>query len=298
MCTSMRFILLIALFAAVPSRAERIVVPVSVIASGANGSLWTTEIRVTNATASDLSFHTVDFVSLPPAESNSFYWRFQPATYTVPAGTIRAFGAYELILPALTDGGCHDLGCTVSAFSPYYGAYEIDLDNGLTLEAAMLTGSAPPPTGFPVLYQCRSWEGGYVPQQGSLACDEGAGPLVRASRTYSPPSAPVNLTWLHTHATRRTNVTFYNPDPVSATVTLTVTSADGLSTVSSPVTVPAHSPVQINDIFSSPPFDAIRAHNGTTTAAARATIVSTTRLYAIGWVISNQNNTVTISEPR
>jgi len=47
-----------------------------------------------------------------------------------------------------------------------------------------------------------------------------------------------------------------------------------------------------------PPFDAVRSHNGTATAAASATIVSSTRLYAIGWVISNQNNTVTISQPR
>jgi hypothetical protein len=292
----MRFTTRLAVFVlfltAPAARSEHVLVPVSIFSAGASGSLWSTEIRVTNSSADDLSFRTVDLLANGEI---SYHYSFRPASYAVPAGTIRSFGAYEL----LTGARCTDLGCVLGVGGPaLFGTYELDVDAGLTVEAAVLTGVAPAPTGFPVLAGCKSWQGGYSAGDGPRDCNEGAGPLLRASRTYFSEGTRVSLTWLHTHPTRRTNVTFYNPDPVPATVTLTVTSADGLSTVSSPVTVPAHSPLQVNDIFSSSPFDAIRVHNGTTTAAARATIVSTTRLYAIGWVISNQNNTVTISEPR
>ena len=52
--------------------------------------------------------------------------------------------------------------------------------------------------------------------------------------------AQIFLPWLHTQPTRRTNVTFYNPDTVAATVALTIASGDGFS-VQANVSVPAHS---------------------------------------------------------
>jgi hypothetical protein len=280
--------------ASAAARAERVVVPVAIYARGANQSLWSTEIRVTNPTDAALAIHTVDY--LDGAQDWLPLLQFRPGDYIIPAGQVVSFGAYDLLFP--TAAQCSSELCSVEAPRPYFGAYEIDMDGGLVLETAILTGTAPSPVGSFVRQSCSAWEGGYLSGDGVGSCVGGAGPLLRASRTYYAPSTPITLTWLHTHPTRRSNVTFYNPDPVSATVTLTVSSADGLSTVSSPVTIPAHAPMQVNDIFASPPFDAIRVHNGTTSAAARATIVSTTRLYAIGWVISNQNNTVTISEPR
>jgi len=39
-------------------------------------------------------------------------------------------------------------------------------------------------------------------------------------------------------------------------------------------------------------------HNGEASAAADATLSSSTRLYAIGWIIASQNNTVAVSQPR
>ena len=285
---------LILFLTSLPVTAEHVVVPVAIYTRGANQSLWTSEVRVTNPTAAPLAFHTVDY--LDGAQDWQPILHFQPGDYLVPPGQVVSFGAYGLLGPIAAQ--CSQEICSVEVPRPYFGAYEIDLDSGLVLESAILTGTAPPPVGSFVRQPCAVWEGGYLSGDGVGSCVEGAGPLLRASRTYYPAGAQINLTWLHTHPTRRTNVTFYNPDPVSAVVTLTVTSADGASTASSSVTVPAHAPLQVNDIFSTPPFDVIRAHNGDTTAAARATIVSTTRLYAIGWVISNQNNTVTISEPR
>lgn len=285
---------LLLLLISLPAKAEHVVVPVAIYTRGANQSLWTSEIRVANPTAAPLVFHTVDY--LDGAQDWQPLLHFQPADYAIPPGQVVSFGAYDLLGPVAAQ--CSQETCSVEAPRPYFGAYEIELDSGLVLEMAILTGAAPPPVGSFVRQSCGTWEGGYLSGDGVGSCVEGAGPLLRASRTYYPPSAPIALTWLHTHPTRRTNVTLYNPDPLAATVTLTVTSADGLSTASSTITVPAHAPLQVNDIFSTPPLDAVRAHNGSTTAAARATIVSTTRLYAIGWVISNQNNTVTISEPR
>ncbi len=292
MLKSMRFAPLLLLLGTMPAMAERVVVPVAIYTAGANQSLWTTEIRATNHTTIDLAIHTIDYVDA----ADNLLLRFASGDYAVPAGQTRAFGAYNLLSPALAQ--CTGISCRVSVAWHYFGAYEIEVDAGISLDAAILTGSAPQSTYLPSFQPCSSWQGGYVSDDGYGSCVEGAGPLLRGSRGYFPPTTPVSLTWLHTNPTRRTNISLYNPDPVASDVTVTVTSADGTSSANVAIGLPAHSVTQLNDIFSSPPFDTIRAHNGTTTAAARATIVSTTRLYAIGWVISNQNNTVTISEPR
>lgn len=88
--------------------------------------------------------------------------------------------------------------------------------------------------------------------------------------------------------------------PVASDVTVSLFPADGSSPVVSRLTVPARTVTQINDIFAPAFFGAaVRTRNDALkAAAARATIVSTTRLYSLAYVISNQNNTVTISLPR
>ena len=129
------------------------------------------------------------------------------------------------------------------------------------------------------------------------AINDGAGPIFEGTATFYAPGAQIFLMWLHTQPSRRTNLTFYNPDTVDAAVALTIASGDGFSSQTN-VSVPAHSVRQLNDVFSSPPFDVIRTHNGDASATATATISSTTRLYSIGWVISNANNTVSIAVPR
>jgi hypothetical protein len=94
------------------------------------------------------------------------------------------------------------------------------------------------------------------------------------------------------------NLSLINPDAVAADVTVSLFPADGASPVVTRLTVPARTVFQINDIFSTY-FGAVRARNDALkAAAARATIVSTTRLYPLAYVISNQNNTVSLSLPR
>jgi hypothetical protein len=274
------------------ARADRVVLPVAIFAPGANQSLWATEIRATNRTSGDLMLHVVDFVGVSRPQLP-----FAPGDYIVPAGQTRSFGAYNLLSPSLAQCGVQ---CDV-AFGQYsyFGAFVVDLDAGVTMGAAILAGSGVVFSGgVDYFVVCNAWEGGYLTADGPKACVQGAGPLLENTGDFRPPSAPITLSWLHTQPSRRTNVSFYNPDPVTASVTLTVTAADGVTSANRSITVPAHAVMQLNDIFATPPFDVIRSHNGTATAAASATIISSTRLYAIGWVISNQNNTVTISPPR
>jgi hypothetical protein len=252
------------------AHAERVVLPVAIFAAGANQSLWATEIRATNRTSGDLMLHVVDFVGVSAILS------FAPGDHVVPAGQTRSFGAYNLVSPALS--GCSDLACGVGVGNNAFGAFVIDLDPGVSMEAAILTGSGAVFSVIDSAAACKAWEGGYLTFSGPDTCVQGAGPLLENTGDFRPPTTPIVLSWLHTQPSRRTNVTFYNPDPEPASVTLTVTSADGVSSENRSITVPAHSVSQLNDIFSSPPFDAVRSHNGTATAAASASIVSTTRL--------------------
>jgi hypothetical protein len=289
---SLRYLILGAvLLPAFAVHAERIVLPVAIFVRGANQSLWATEIRATNHTGGDLMLHVVDFVGL-----SSVLLPFAPGDYVVPAGQTRSFGAYNLFSPALAQ--CFRFECIAEFRLPGFGVFVVDLDAGVTMEAAVLAGSGVVFSVVDYSVVCNAWEGGNYTDLGPGACVQGAGPLLENTGDFRPPTTPIALSWLHTQPSRRTNVTFYNPDPVTASVTLTVTSADGMSSANRSINVPAHSVMQLNDIFAAPPFDTVRSHNGTPTAAASASIVSSTRLYTIGWVISNQNNTVTISQPR
>lgn len=184
----------------------------------------------------------------------------------------------------------------------YFGALVLDADPALAVEAAILAGSWSESWGGPAncsFSKCESWRGGYEHLWANeVVCNNGAGPLMEGSGHFYASGSEIFLPWLHTQPSRRTNLSFYNPDPIDAVVAVTISSASSSDSVRVNVAVPAHSVAQLNDVFSSPPFDVIRAHNGTASAAATASIHSTTRLYAIGWVISNENNTVSIAVPR
>ncbi len=279
------------------ARADQIVLPVAVYAYGANYSLWGSEVRVTNPTAGALSFRVVDFVGIL-----SLGLPFNPATFTVAGGATGSWGAYELLSPPRAI--CADFGAGgIFLEVPYFGALVVEADAGLSAQSAILTGVRNPNAGGPSdtcsYSKCPSWQGGYEHLLANADwCNQGAGPIMDGTGRFYSPGAGIFLSWLHTHPSRRTNVTFYNPDPSAATVTITVKPADGSAGATATVPVPAHSAYQLNDIFSSPPFDAVRTENGDANVAATATIASTTRLYAIGWVISNENNTVSISVPK
>src|SRR5271169_4216899 len=132
-------------------QAERVVLPVAIYAPGANNALWATEIRATNHTGGDLMLHVMDFVGVLGSNLS-----FAPGDYVVPAGQVRSFGAYNLLSPTLDQ--C-DLACRVAiGFYTYFGVFVLDLDAGVSLEAAILAGVAPPPTGFPVYGPCSVWE--------------------------------------------------------------------------------------------------------------------------------------------
>lgn len=284
----------VVLFATVSTRAAgaTVVVPVAAFALGANGAMWATEMRVTNLSGQPKTFRVVDWVgrtaNLP----------FQAQEFQVLPGATQSYGGWALISPWV--------GIVVDYPSGvYFGAVVIDVDAELRVQTAVLSGVAfiPGIGHIEGYHRCLPFEGGleayaYLSAPPGI-CDDGAGPLIDGTGDFFVPGATIFLPWLHTDSMRRTNVTFYNPDLVPATVTVSITAADGTAPVTTTVSVPAHDVLQINDIFSSPPFDAVRAHNlPQKTAAARATIQSTTRLFAVGWVISNQNNTVTISLPR
>src|SRR3974377_2513780 len=106
-----------------------------------------------------------------------------------------------------------------------------------------------------------------------------AASFAAATRAPSKRRAGTGAEWL----------AFDPADSEPAAVTWAVTSADGFSSANLSIIVPAHAVAQVNDIFAAPPFDVIRTHNGTATAAA--SVVSSTRLYAIGWGVHKQKKT-------
>ena len=270
----------------------------AIYARGANLALWASEVRVTNRTSTTRTFRVVDFVGVLSSVPISVSL-FSPGTFSVPPGT-SSWGAYDLLSPPPSTCGGPG-GEAIGLGEAYFGAFVLDADPALIVEAAVL-GRSYSPGGGPGIncpqHKCETWQGGYAYVGfNDDWCNQGAGPLFEGTAKFYVAGAQIFLSWLHTQPSRRTNVTFYNPDTVAATVTLTIASGDGFS-VQTNVSVPAHFVWQLNDVFSSPPFDAVRTHNGGASATATATIVSTTRLYAIGWVISNLNNTVSIAVPR
>jgi len=281
--------LLLLLATSLGAAADQIVVPVAIYAPGPGLTNWSTEIRATNSSDSPLSFDVVDFTGVAPG------FPFSPSTVQVLPHQTVSLGAWSLLS---AKPGCHGLGLGEA----YFGAFTIEKDAPLLIQASVLAGVFSQAPGGPANCSsetCPSWQGGfphYPPN--SAYCNDGAGPIFDNDRDFFAAGTPITLPWLHTQDTRRTNITFYNPDPVEAAVSLTITPADGTSGVTQSITVPAHGVLQINNVFSAPPFDAVRAHNASTTAAASARISSTTRLYAIAWIIANLNSTVSVSQPR
>ncbi len=91
----------------------------------------------------------------------------------------------------------------------------------------------------------------------------------------------------------------FNADATPSHVTVIVATGDGGTVHSQTYEVPARGLLQLNDIFTKAPWTAIRVANGHfQTAAASATVVADTQLYAVAYVISSYNNSLTISLPR
>lgn len=262
---------------------------------GANSSVWASEVRVTNLSPAPRTFRIVDWIGAPG---------WTPSEYTVPPGVTTSISGWAIY------AGSHAHDNTLDSRSAF-GAAVAEVDEGLFVQTAVLTGN--PRGEFGTLgdtARCSEWTGGWLYEVGGVfqpdgtvtgedGCNEGAGPVIDDTANFFPAGTPILLPWLHTDSKRRVNLSLINPDAVAADVTVSLFPADGSSPVVSRFTVPARTVSQINDIFAPASFGAVRTRNDALkAAAARATIVSTTRLYPLAYVISNQNNTVTISLPR
>jgi hypothetical protein len=286
---------LLAFLAADAHGAEVLLPALAAHVEGANSAVWASEVRVTNLSSAPRTFRIVDWIGTPG---------WIPSEYSIPPGATTSISGWAIY------AGSRANESSLRLPNPF-GAAVADVEEGLVVQTAVLTGN---PRGvFGTLgdtARCSEWTGGWDYEVGGIfnpdgtvtgedGCNEGAGPVIDNGSNFFPAGTSILLPWLHTDPKRRVNLSLINPDAVAADVTVSLFPADGSSPVVSRLTVPARTVSQINDIFSPALFGAVRARNDALkAAAARATIVSTTRLYPLAYVISNQNNTVTISLPR
>lgn len=269
--------------------AAQVLLPnVTALAYGPSQSVWATEVRVTNLTSEFKRFSVVDWIGSPG-------WR--PKTWQVAPGQSLSISGYDIFRDATLSGPSDPLPL------PIFGAAIADAEPGLLIQIAILTGIGPT-GGVGEFVFCEPWNGGYIGEGGFFGpcgevgpCNDGAGPVLDATDFFVP-DARLLLPWLNTDASRRTNVAFINPDSRPSTVVLSVFPADGQSPAAFTLQVPPHSIHQLNDVFANA-WSSIRARNEANRAtAARVVVTSDTRLYALSYVISNLNNTVSLGSPR
>lgn len=256
-----------------PSTGDEVLIPgVAGRVPGASGALWSSELRVTNTTREAKTFSTTDWIGTPGWTSK--HW-------SIPAGQTVSISGIELF------GDPRSLADHASLF----GAVIASVDSGLLLQTAILAGVYR--RGGDAIVFCPSWAGGYLAPENT--CNFGSGPIIDATRFF-PVGTDILLPWLSTDLDRRTNLSLINPDPTMATVTVQVTTADGTRVITDTLTVDPHSVIQLNDVFGTC-WASAREHNANQATAARLLIQSSTRLYALAWVISEDNNTVGVSTP-
>ena len=263
---------------------------------GANSAIWASEVRVTNFSSAPRTIRIVDWIGSPG---------WIPSAYAIPPEATTSISGWAIYAGSRANEN------SLRSRNPF-GAAVADVEDGLSVQTAILTGN---PRGVygPTLgdsARCSEWTGGWLYDVGGVfypdgtvtgddGCNEGAGPVIDNDSGFFSPGTTILLPWLHTDSKRRVNLSLINPDAVAATVTLSLFPADGSSPVISTFTVGARTVFQPSDIFAPRYFGSVRTRNeALKAAAARATIVSTTRLYPLAYVISNQNNTVSLSLPR
>ena len=237
-----------------------------------NDASWLTEVRITNRTDSPKQFSIRDWIGTPG-------WK--AATYVVAPHSTTSLGGSNVFGSFVSTGAVGLAICTADA--------------ELLVQSAVLSGTW---ILGGVQDTCPSYDGG----GGSVPCWgwSGAGPIVDGL-VFSSPGQETYVPWLHTEQARRTNLVLINPDDVPAHVTVSVTSQDGSTTATESYGLSPRSYNQVNDLFLQEPWSAIYIANSYIQgggAAASATIRSDTRLLAMAYVISNYNNSLTISLPR
>jgi hypothetical protein len=270
------FALALSLLAALPAASSQVLLPTIVVgAFGANDSVWGSEVRAINRSDVPKQLALVDWIGTPG---------FRPSSYTVePHAT-------------LSLGGSQVFGGTRSEEQVPVGLAVCEADDGLLIQSVVMGGPAGAsfnPFGSP----CPAYDGVGPGFYGP--CSPFAGPIVEGVKDFFQAGAELFLSWLHTSEDRRTNLVLFNADPTTAHVTVTVFSADSRTTQAAGYEVQARGTLQLNDIFSKVPWKDIRFADGPLqSGAATATITGDTRLYAVAYVISNFNNSLTISLPR
>lgn len=266
--------------------AETIVLPnVSGFVYGSQNALWSTEFRVMNFSESVKRLRVFDWIGVDGTLQ----------TLEIQPGETRIISGWELIY-----GGPR--GRVVSLDEDIYGAALCEKDEGLLVQSMIQTFTfVPPGGGIGSDSPCPSWLGGYEVGYSGISCNDGSGPVLTHDHDFFPAHRTISLPWLFSSsAFKRQNLVLINPDPVSSDVAISITSADGKLTWTSTVTVPPRSFHQINQLFEQPEwkdFPRAAGQYQLENPAARATIRATTRLYALGYVISWINNTVTVSLP-
>jgi hypothetical protein len=274
------------LFLSAPALAETIVLPnVTGFVFGAQNALWSTEIRITNTAETMKRLRVVDWVGIDGAIQ----------TLEIQPGETRIVSGWGLIY-----GGTR--GSAVSLDEDIYGAAVCEKDEGLLVQSVIQTYTfGPPGGGIGSDAPCPSWLGGYEVGYSGISCNEGSGPVLTHDHDFFPAGRSISLPWLFSSPSfRRQNLVLLNPDTVPSSVEISITSSDGKVTRSNSVTVPPRSFMQINELFRQPEWqDFLQAagEHQRLNPAARASLRATTRLYALGYVISWINNTVTVSLP-
>lgn len=278
--------LLATLSLTVPAFADTIVLPnVTGFVYGAQNALWSTEIRITNFSDSMKQLRVVDWIGVDGALQ----------TLEIQPGETRIVSGWELIY-----GGTR--GSVVSLDEDIYGAAVCEREEGLFVQSAILSQTSTPPfAGIGSDAPCFPWAGGYEVGQTLIPCNLGSGPVLTHDHDFFPAGRDIALPWLFSFADfKRQNLVLLNPDLVPSSVEISITSSDGKVTRTNAVTVPPRSFLQINQLFRQPEWHEFLQAAGQhqrERPAARATIRATTRLYALGYVISWTNNTVTVSLP-
>lgn len=268
--------------------AREVLIPnVVAFARGSYGSLWGTEIRLINPTSSPKSFRVVDWIGSP---------RQVPYAVTVLPGETVISGGFGLYTAFVQNPQSMSV-----IEEPEFGAAICEADEGLLVLSRMLTTTVSNPPGLEGPSICAPNAGEYVYSGTVLlgVCNYGVGPILYADKSFFPPGLPQQLLMLNPRRNHyRTNLVVVNGDEVESTVSIVVTEATG-TTARIDRKVPGRTYFQLNDIYALPELEGLEALSETTDHfAQRAVVTCSTRCYAIGYVIANQNNTVSVVEPR
>lgn len=281
--------LLLLVYPAGASTAEEILIPnVVAFARGANDAFWGTEIRLINPTTSPKTFQVVEWIGSP---------RARPFSKVVGAGETLVVGGWALYTDWIwSGGGLYPTG------QAEYGAAVCEAEDGLIVVSRTLTSTVREPGGPDSPWTCEGFAGGfrYHPDVFPFrTCNWGVGPMLYADRSFFEAGRPQHLLMLNPRRNRyRTNLVIVNGDEEEASVSVEVLAAAGRSATLT-FQVPGKTYHQLNDIYALPELESLELDSEDIRFfGQRAVVTCSTRCFAIAYAISNENNTVSIVEPR